>query len=95
MNPTLEKRKTAKRLLAATFTRGAADGCVMGVLFATFRRQVFRAEFRALRSFARRRPAGVAVADLFWHGGMSASCRTLPISDLHAVVGRAGASAAV
>jgi hypothetical protein len=65
----------------------------MGVLFAAFRGEIFRAEFGALRSFARRRPAGVAGADLFWHGGASASCLRLPISDLNAVIRRAGAVA--
>lgn len=65
----------------------------MRVLFATFRGHVFRSEFRALRSFARRGLAGDAVANLFWHGGTSASRRSLPTNDLNAVVGRGGGMA--
>lgn len=75
------------RLLSPTLARGAADRCVMGVLFATLRGHVFCAEFRAvfrgLRSFARRRSAGVPVEGLFWHRGTSANCRALPISGLN------------
>jgi hypothetical protein len=54
----------------------------MGVLFATFRRHVVSSELRAIRSFVGRCPAGIAIANLFWHGGTSANRRSLsqPIS---------------
>jgi hypothetical protein len=72
--------KSVKRLLAPALTRSSPDRCVMSVLFATFRGEIFGAEFRALRFFVRRRLAGVAIADLLWHGEMSTRCRRLPTS---------------